>query len=121
MAVVEGEIVRAGGGVEKSDFADNAGEAPDEEGERAGCERGMYGVVEWDLGDELGDEAGVGLGGVDAVLGEVEAETVGGEGERGGGGEERVADGGGVRGRCRQRGEVASQTQLVHRRRRERG
>ena len=117
--MVEGEIVRAGGGVEKSDFADDAGEAPDEEGEHTGCERGMYGVVEWDLGDELGDEAGVGLGGVDAVLGEVEAETVGGEGERGGGGEERVADGGDVWGRCRQRGEVAGQ--LVHRRRRERG
>lgn len=114
VAVVEGEIVRAGGGVEKGDFADDVGEASDEEGECARCKRGMDGVIEWDLGDELGDEAGVGLGSVDAVLGEVEAETVGGEGERAGGAQERVADGGSVRGRGRQRVEVGGQ--LVHRR-----
>ena len=51
VAMVEGEIVRAGGGVEKGDLADDVGEAPDEQGECARCELSGVGIVKWDLGD----------------------------------------------------------------------
>lgn len=61
----------------------------------------------------MGDEAWVGLGGVDAVLVEVQGKTGGGQGEGGGGGKERVCDGGGVGDGRGQGGEVVSQ----HRRR----
>ena len=109
----DGEAIRTGGGVEKGDFADDVGKASNEEGECARCEWGVDGVVEWDLGDELGDEAGVGLGGVDAVLEEVESETVTGEGEGSSGDKEWMGDGGGVGSwRC-QRVQVVSQ--FLHR------
>lgn len=76
----------------------------------------MDGVVERDLGDELGDEAGIGLSGVDAVLEEVEGEALSGKSERGSVGEELVLDGGFVRNRRCERVKVASQ--CGHRRRR---
>lgn len=44
----------------------------------------------------MGDEAGVGLGSVDAVLREVQSEAVCREAEGSGGEEERVSDGCGV-------------------------
>lgn len=109
VAMVEGKIVCTGSGIKKGDFADDVGEASDKQGECARCELSGVVIVEWDLGDQLGDEAGVGLGGVNAILVEVEGETGAGEGGRGGGSEKGVGDGDRVRRGRGQRGEVGGQ------------
>lgn len=98
--MVKGEIVGAGSGVEKGDFADDVGETSDEEGKSAGCERGSVVVVEWYFRDELGDEAWIGSCSVDAILREVEGKTRGWERERRGCGEEGMFYGCGVEGGC---------------------
>lgn len=90
-----------GGGIKKGDFADDVGETTDEESQCACCTRGFVGIVEWDLGDELGDEAGVSLGGVDTVLVEVKSKSLSRKGASSGGEEEWVRDCGfEVRRRC---------------------